>query len=141
MTSSGMGEGNQLSRVMDFWTGHWNWENVFQHSISNHTIIWFLLYPYFHKAFLISYQFLRILLTLNQYLHINLQDSKKSISELFLHSNCVNWFLHVIGCCLFFKSALFFTVRSVKILEIIYIGIEKRSPLGALYGGKTMYWQ
>ena len=31
------------------------------------------------------------------------------------------------------------TVRSVKILEITCIGIEKRSPLDALFGGKTMY--
>ena len=29
------------------------------------------------------------------------------------------------------------TVRSIKILEIIYIGIDKRSPLGTQFGGKT----
>ena len=55
---------------------------------------------------------------------------------------------YLLGCCLDRKSVLIFkdiepwpwvTVRSLKILVIIYIGIDKRSPLGTQFGGKTTY--
>ena len=38
------------------------------------------------------------------------------------------------------KPCPWVTVRSLKILETIFVVIEKRSPLDTLFRGKTTYW-